>query len=335
MKKNKIAIIGSGTWGTALAQVLIDNSQDVTLFSIDQNQVEEINTCHTNKAYFPDILLPSFIKATSILKDAICDADIIILSVPSKALRSVLVEINNLLDHKVIFLNTAKGFDTESSNLLSYVFETCINQKYMYPLVSLIGPSHAEEVILRDLTCITATCKDVNIGMKIAKLFSNRYFRVYVNTDTIGGEIGAAYKNAIAIASGILEGLNFGDNARAALCCRGLAEMVRFGLLKGAKLETFLGLSGMGDLVVTCYSKHSRNFMAGYQIGKDDSALHFLKTNTKTVEGIRTIDVLHHICLSENIDLPIIDNLYKIIYLGQAPSSTVSSLMSRPLKDEK
>lgn len=333
--KNKVAIIGSGAWGTALAQVLNDNKQSVILYSNKKEQVDEINNFHTNSFYLPGAILSENIKATNNLNDAIRDSDIILLAVPSNALRTVLKEINSLLEDKKIFINTAKGFDTDSYNLLSYVFYNSINNEYLKDFVSLIGPSHAEEVIKRDLTCITATCTNEEIGMQIAKLFSNSYFRVYLNKDVIGGQIGAAYKNAIAIASGILEGLNYGDNSRAALCSRGLAEMVRFGLKYGGKEETFLGLTGMGDLVVTCYSRHSRNFTAGFKIGKDDDASIFLKTNTKTVEGIRTIKVLYEISLKDNVELPIIQSLYRIIYLDKKPSKEVIELMNRPLKSEK
>lgn len=333
--KNKVAVIGSGAWGTALAQVLNDNKQSVILYSNKKEQVDEINNFHTNSFYLPGSILSDDIKATNNLNEAIIDSDIILLAVPSNALRAVLSEINFLLKDKKIFINTAKGFDTESYNLLSYVFYNSINNEYLQDFVSLIGPSHAEEVIKRDLTCITATCTNEETGMKIAKLFSNSYFRVYLNKDVIGGQIGAAYKNAIAIASGILEGLNFGDNSRAALCSRGLAEMVRFGIYYGGKEDTFLGLTGMGDLVVTCYSRHSRNFTAGFKIGKDDDASTFLKTNTKTVEGIRTIKVLYEISLKDNIELPIIQSLYRIIYLNKKPSEEINELMNRPLKREK
>ena len=196
------------------------------------------------------------------------------------------------------------------------------------------GPSHAEEVIVRDLTCICAVCQDHEYAMQIASIFSNNYLRVYPNSDEVGSENGVAMKNAIAIASGILEGLNYGDNARAALCTRGLAEIVRFGTHLGGQKETYLGLTGLGDLIVTCYSFHSRNFTAGMEIGKADGAAEFLKNNVKTVEGIRTIEVIHQKAIENNIELPIINSLYNIVYQDKKPSLEIEKLMGRPIRAE-
>ena len=332
---SKIAVIGSGTWGTALAQVADDNGHDVIIYGHNPNQVNDINNNHKNSFYFGDeVILSSSLKATTDLKTAIKDADIILISVPSAALRSVLEEINVLLDHPAIFINTAKGFDTEKNQRLSFVFKGVIDHSKLKGFVSLIGPSHAEEVIVRDTTCICAVSLDEKSAKYVAETFSNQYFRVYLNNDEVGSEIGVAMKNAIALASGILEGLGYGDNARAALCTRGLAEIVRFGVSQGGKPETYLGLTGLGDLIVTCYSFHSRNFTAGMQIGKDDSAKHFMETNTKTVEGIRTVKVIFEMALAAGVDVPIIDALYAVIYGGAKPSELVGTLMSRPLKKE-
>lgn len=332
---SNIAVIGSGTWGTALAQVADDNGHHVIIYGHNPNQVNDINNNHKNSFYFgDDISLSPSITATTDLSFAIKDADIILMAVPSAALRSVLTEINGLLDHPAIFINTAKGFDTEKNQRLSFVFKGVIDPDKLKGFVSLIGPSHAEEVIVRDTTCICAVSLDEEASKFIAKTFSNTYFRVYLNNDEVGSEIGVAMKNAIALASGILEGLGFGDNARAALCTRGLAEIVRFGVSQGGKPETYLGLTGLGDLVVTCYSFHSRNFSAGLQIGKDDGAKHFMETNTKTVEGIRTVKVIFEMALAAGVELPIINALYAVLYGGTKPSELVTTLMSRPLKKE-
>lgn len=332
---SNIAVIGSGTWGTALAQVADDNGHHVIIYGHNPNQVNDINNNHKNSFYFgDDIILSPSITATTDLAYAIKDADIILMAVPSAALRSVLTEINGLLDHPAIFINTAKGFDTEKNQRLSFVFKGVVDPDKLKGFVSLIGPSHAEEVIVRDTTCICAVSLDEEASKFIAKTFSNTYFRVYLNNDEVGSEIGVAMKNAIALASGILEGLGFGDNARAALCTRGLAEIVRFGVSQGGKPETYLGLTGLGDLVVTCYSFHSRNFSAGLQIGKDDGAKHFMETNTKTVEGIRTVKVIFEMALAAGVELPIINALYAVLYGGTKPSELVTTLMSRPLKKE-
>ena len=332
---SKIAIIGSGTWGTALGQTLNDNGHDVFMFGNKQEQIDDININHKNSFYFgDDIILDSKIKATLSIEEVVKGRNIILLSVPTAAMRSVLEQIKPLIKEKTIFINTAKGFDIEQNMLISDLIRSVIPEELRYPIVSLIGPSHAEEVIVRDLTCVCSVCKDEKIAMEVAKLFSNSYFRVYTNTDEIGSEIGVAMKNAIAIASGILEGLQYGDNARAALCTRGLAEIVRYGTAFGAKPTTYLGLTGLGDLIVTCYSFHSRNFTAGLEIGKADSAEDFLKNNTKTVEGIRTIKVIYQNAKTKNIDLPIIDALYQIVYEGKKPSVIINEIMNRPLKKE-
>lgn len=333
----KVGIIGSGTWGTALTQVLVDNGVDVLLYGNDLRQIEDINTNHKNAFYFGDkIILPHNLRATSSIEDVVYERDIIILSVPTFAMRSVLRQIVPLLGNsKKIFINTAKGFELETKKTMSSLIRELIPERNRYPVVSLIGPSHAEEVIVRDLTCICAVSKEEIIAKTVADLFSNNYFRVYTNNDELGAEIGVAMKNAIALASGILEGLGYGDNARAALCSRGLAEIVRYGLSKGAKLETYLGLTGLGDLVVTCYSFHSRNFQAGLEIGKANSATEFLKNNNKTVEGINTVKTMYELSVKENVELPIITCLYMILFQDRKPSEVVRYLMSRPIKKEK
>lgn len=331
----KFLVIGSGTWGSALTQVLTDNGYDVLIWGKDQSQVDDININHRNAHYFGnDIAFDPRIKATTDLKEAVKDRDAIIVSIPTLAYREVLQQLVPLLTRKTIFINTAKGFDTESDDRISELLRKNIPEELRYPIVSIIGPSHAEEVIVRDLTCVCAVSQDLDLAYKIAKCFSNNYFRVYPNNDEIGSEIGVAMKNAIAIASGILKGLNYGDNARAALCTRGLSEIVRFGEHYGGDRTTYLGLTGLGDLIVTCYSFHSRNFTAGLKIGQDDSVIPFFETNTKTVEGIRTIKVIHEIAISKGLELPIIEGLYKIVYENAKPSEIVAHIMDRPIKEE-
>lgn len=332
----KVAIIGSGTWGTALAQVLADNGNDVLIYGNRQDQIDDINNNHKNSFFFGDeITLPESLKATTNLEEALEGREIILLSIPTAAYRSVLNQIVPLLKEPVVLINTAKGFDTEKDIRLSDLIRECVPLDKRKAIVSLIGPSHAEEVIVRDLTCICSVSLDLNVASEIAEIFSNEYFRVYTNTDEVGSEIGVAMKNAIAIASGILEGLGFGDNARAALCTRGLAEIVRFGKVFGGNAGTYLGLTGLGDLIVTCYSFHSRNFTAGMQIGKENGVENFFRTNTKTVEGIRTIKVVYHIAQEKGIELPIIEALYRIVYEGKKPSEEVTVLMTRPIKAER
>ncbi len=331
-----ITIFGTGTWGTALAQVLSDNGHHPLMFGIEASQVDDINIHHRNTFFFgEEVTLHPNIKATINLAEAIAHSDIYLLSVPSFAMRGLLENIRKLLTKPVLIINTAKGFDTEKDERLSNLIREEIAPEHLKGVVSLIGPSHAEEVVVRLLTVVTATSTNEESALLIQELFSNEYFRVYTQNDEIGAELGVAYKNAIAIASGVLAGLGYGDNARAALITRGLAEMVRFGTYYGAKLETFLGLTGLGDLIVTCNSVHSRNFQAGFAIGKANDATTFLKENKKTVEGIRTTKIIHHLCMQNGLELPIVAGIYKVLYEGALPSEIVFSLMLRPLRSEQ
>ena len=331
----KIAIIGTGTWGTALGQVLTDNGHDVILYGREESQVKQINEEHRNVEYFgPDLLLPNSIVATNSLEEALNGRRYIVLAVPTAAMRSVLAKIAPILKNKTYFINAAKGFDPETSVRISELIRNEIPEEKRFEIISIIGPSHAEEVILRQLTAVTSTCLNLALAHRIAKLFSNNYFRVYAQTDEVGAEIGAAMKNTIAIASGILQGLGYGDNARAALVTRGLAEMVKYGKHFGGHTKTYLGLTGLGDLMVTCNSYHSRNFMAGLQIGRDDSSAHFLATNKATVEGIRTAKVIFDIAKKYQIELPIVESVYHVLYDDAKPSELIRQLMTRPLKEE-
>lgn len=331
----KITIFGTGTWGTALAQVLSDNKHEPLLYGIIEEQVNDINFNHRNSFFFGDeVTLAPNIKATTDFLEAVNHSEIYLLAVPSVALKQVLIKINSNINKKVLIINTAKGFDPETGSRLSELVRKVINDEKLEGVVSLIGPSHAEEVVIRLLTVITATSTDLMLAERVQSLFATNYFRVYTQDDEIGAELGVSYKNAIAIASGMLAGLGYGDNARAALITRGLAEMVRFGLVFGARETTYLGLAGLGDLVVTCNSVHSRNFQAGYEIGKSEGAANFLATNTKTVEGIRTTKVIYEQAQKLKIEVPIINAIYEILFNSKKPSEVVNKVMLRPLKEE-
>ncbi|RRC91711.1 NAD(P)-dependent glycerol-3-phosphate dehydrogenase [Erysipelotrichaceae bacterium OH741_COT-311] len=328
----KIRVIGSGSWGCALAQVLQDNQQEVLIYGIDPQQVEDINVNHKNSKFFEHVILNKDLKATSNFDDVL-DADIVLLAVPVMAIEHVCLQLKEKLQHPVIVINVAKGFHPENHLRLSVVIKSILQGK-VKEVVSLIGPSHAEETVLRMLTCINAVCENEEVSKEIQQLFSNDYFRVYRQSDVVGAEIGVAIKNVMAIASGIIEGLGEGDNAKAALMTRGLAEITRYGLAHGAKSETYLGLTGVGDLIVTCTSKHSRNFQAGYQIGKEDSAENFIKNNTKTVEGIKSAKAVYEEAKKLNISMPITEQVYRVLYENEKPSNTIKLLMKRDLKAE-
>ncbi len=328
----KIAVMGTGSWGTALAQVLADNQNDVILYGINPEEINDINTNHQNSKYF-DCMISEKLHATGDIND-IKDVDIVLLAVPTIAIESTAKKVFEVVQKQIYVINVAKGFHPVTHERLSVVIEKASDPSKLKGIISLIGPSHAEEVILRKLTCLNAVSNDIEAAKVIQRLFSNDYFRVYTNTDVIGAEIGVAVKNVMAIASGILEGSGQGDNARAALMTRGLAEMSRFGVSYGGKFETYLGLDGVGDLIVTCTSTHSRNFMAGFEIGKTQDAATFMKNNTKTVEGILACKVVHDEAHLRNISMPITDEVYAILYEGKSPNEAISDLMKRELKAE-
>lgn len=329
----KVCILGSGSWGTALAQTLIDNHVDTIIWGKDEKEVLDINENHKNSKYFDDLKINEDVKATTDIR-CVTDADICLLAVPTMAIESVCQMISPLLEKKVIVINVAKGFHPVTHERLSIVIKKAMNDDKLKDIVSLIGPSHAEEVIQRLLTSVNAVCENEESAILIQNLFSNDYFRVYRSTDVIGAEIGVAVKNVMAIASGILSGLNQGDNARAALMTRGLAEISRYGIAQGGRAETYLGLTGVGDLIVTCTSVHSRNFQAGYQIGKEDSSDTFWANNTKTVEGVKTAEVIYEESIKQGLSMPITEQVYQVLYKNKKPSDAIKALMGRDLKPE-
>lgn len=329
----KTAVIGSGSWGTALAQVLADNKQDVILYGIEEDQVKDINENHKNSVFFPDVELNPDLKATTDI-NCVKDADVILLAVPSIAIGSVAKQINDLVDHPVIVVNVAKGFHPQTNERMSVAIRHAMDPEKLSSVVSLIGPSHAEEVVERQLTSIDAVSQKEEDAVAVQNLFSNDYLRIYTGDDEIGSELGAAVKNVMAIASGIISGLGYKDNTRAALITRGLQEMIRFGTEFGGRPQTFIGLTGVGDLIVTCSSENSRNFQAGYQIGRENDVNHFLATNKKTTEGVRTAKIVHELAAEKGIDMPICEEVYQILYEGKEPALCASDLMLRDLKRE-
>ncbi len=332
MTDKKTAVIGSGSWGTALAQVLADNNHDVLVWGRNESEINDLIK-HQNTAYFDNLILNENIKASHNFSDVL-DADIILLAVPTAAVESVCLELNENLKKAVTIINVAKGFHPVTHHLLSDVIKESIDADKLKAVVSLIGPSHAENVVLRQHTAINSVSDDENAAKEVQYMFSNDYFRVYRTDDVIGAQIGVAIKNIIAVASGMAEGLDLGDNARAALITRGLAEMTRFGVSQGARPETFLGLCGVGDLVVTASSVHSRNFQAGLTIGKADSAEGFLENNKKTVEGVHAAKVVHELANELKISMPITEQVYLIVYENKKPSVAIEELMERDLKEE-
>lgn len=329
----KTVVIGSGSWGTALAQVLQDNDQDVIVYGVSQEEVDDINNNHENSKYFPNVKLNPDLKATTDI-DVVKDADIVVLAVPTQAIEAISGQIAPLVKDGVVVVNVSKGFHPVTNERMSEVIRRMIPADKLSSVVSLIGPSHAEEVVVRQLTTIDAVSLKEEDAQKVQDLFSNEYMRIYTGDDEVGSELGAAIKNVMAIASGILNGLGYKDNTRAALITRGLQEMIRYGTHFGGREQTFMGLTGIGDLIVTCTSPNSRNFEAGTIIGQENDVHRFLSNNRKTVEGIRTAQIVHRVAEENNIEMPICEEVYQILYNNKEPKTCANDLMLRELKRE-
>lgn len=329
----KISVFGAGSWGTALSYVLAQNGHDVLLWTHRAEQAEEINQ-HTNNRYLKNIQLPENLKATSDLKAAVAHSSTFVIAVPTKAVREVCTAITGELDKKILFVHVSKGIEPDSLKRISEMIREEVPAQWLEDVVVLSGPSHAEEVVLEQPTTVTAACENTAAAEKVQDLFMNQYFRVYTNTDVIGVEIGGALKNIIALAVGITDGLGFGDNAKAALMTRGLAEIARLGVKMGATPLTFSGLTGVGDLIVTCTSPHSRNWRAGNMLGKGKTIDQVLEEMGMVVEGIRTTKAAHQLSAAYNVPMPITDALYAVLFEGVSTKDAVELLMGRMKKNE-
>lgn len=324
-----IAVIGAGSWGSALSIVLSDNNHDVRLWGRDKEQMKEINETHTNQRYLPGITLPKNVTGFTNIKEAITGAEAILLVVPTKAMRYVLGEIRLYLKTKVTFIHASKGIEPDSLKRISEMIEEEIPEHLRKSVVVLSGPSHAEEVSLRQPTTVTSSSLQIEEAEYVQDLFMNKHFRVYTNPDLIGVELGGALKNIIAIGAGLTNGLGFGDNAKAALMTRGLAEIARLGIKLGANPLTFAGLSGLGDLIVTCTSVHSRNWRAGNMLGQGKSLEEVLENMGMAVEGVRTTKAAYQLALHEGVDMPITSVLYDVLFNKKQPHVAVDELMGR------
>ncbi|OBZ00234.1 glycerol-3-phosphate dehydrogenase [Streptococcus dysgalactiae subsp. equisimilis] len=334
MTKQKVAILGPGSWGTALSQVLNDNGHDVRLWGNIPAQIDEINTEHTNKHYFKDIVLDEKVKATLDLREALADVDAVLFVVPTKVTRLVAKQVAEVLDHKVVVMHASKGLEPGTHERLSTILEEEIPADLRSEVVVVSGPSHAEETIVRDITLITAASKDIEAAKYVQSLFSNHYFRLYTNTDVVGVETAGALKNIIAVGAGALHGLGYGDNAKAAVITRGLAEITRLGVKLGADPLTYSGLSGVGDLIVTGTSVHSRNWRAGDALGRGEKLEDIERNMGMVIEGISTTKVAYEIAKELGVYMPITSAIYKSIYEGADIKESILGMMSNEFRSE-
>ncbi|QGP93699.1 Glycerol-3-phosphate dehydrogenase [NAD(P)+] [Neomoorella glycerini] len=325
-----IAVIGAGSWGTALAVLLARKGFLVNLWARRQELVVELEEVRENKAYLPGVKLPAGIRPTTDLELATREVDLVVLSVPSHAVRLTARQLKPFLSPGIIVVNTAKGLELDTKKRLSEV----LAEEGLEQVAVLSGPSHAEEVGRGLPTTVVVAAADRQVAEYVQDIFMDPTFRVYTNPDVTGVEFGGALKNIIALATGIADGLGLGDNARAALMTRGMVEIARLGVALGGKAMTFAGLSGIGDLIVTCTSMYSRNRRAGMQLGEGKALAEILSGMGMVVEGVRTTAAARDLARQYQIRMPITEEIYQVLYEGKPVRECVAALMERPRTHE-
>lgn len=329
MASKSVAVLVAGSWGTALARVLADNGHRVTLWTRNAAQAKEINEEKRNSKYLPSARLPDELTASTDMGEAVGSADAVVFVSPSSAMREVARLAAPRLKAGALVVHATKGFESESLKRMS----TVLSEELARPeeeIVVLSGPSHAEEVIDRHPTTVVVASSSIPIAEEAQDLFMNdNYFRVYTNPDIVGVETAGAIKNIIALGAGLSDGLGFGDNARAALITRGLAEIGRLGAAMGASPLTFAGLAGVGDLIVTCTSRHSRNWRAGSMLAQGLGLDEVLRRMGMVVEGVRTTQAAHKLARQFGVEMPITNELHRVLFENKPPSDAVGALMGR------
>jgi len=329
-----VAVIGAGAWGTALALLLAGKGHAVRLWMYEQDLAAEASRTRENRVYLPGFpLLPS-ITVTSSLETAVRDAPYVLSVVPSHTVRQVAARFAPLLVKDAVIISASKGIEIESLKPLSEVLKDALPPAFHGRLCFLSGPSFAKEVAQGMPTAVALACSDPAVGARAQQLLSSPAFRVYTNADVIGVELGGAVKNVIAIAAGVLEGLGFGHNTLAALITRGLAEMARLGAAMGANALTFSGLAGMGDLVLTCTGDLSRNRTLGVRLGKGEKFADIMKGLPTVAEGVKTAKATRALARLRGVEMPVVEEVYRILYEDKDPRQALKDLMSRELKGE-
>jgi glycerol-3-phosphate dehydrogenase (NAD(P)+) len=330
-KTKRIGIIGAGGWGTVLAGVLAGNGHDVTVWSFEDDVVADINNNHRNSTYLPEYSINTEVKATSD-SSKLNNAEIIVQAVPTQYIRPVLLQYDFDFNDKIV-VNVAKGIEENSLYRVSEILDEVVSvQPGNY--VVLTGPSHAEEVAKHIPTTVVAASEVHDTAELVQNVFTTPVFRVYTSEDVIGCELGGSLKNVIAIAAGIIDGLGLGDNTKAALITRGLAEITRLGVVLGANSNTFSGLSGLGDLFVTCSSMHSRNRFVGEQIGRGRTLQQIQSDMKMVAEGVSTTQSAYALAQRHDVELPIVTQVHRILFEDIKPADAIQELMTRQTKRE-
>lgn len=327
--KGKIAVLGAGSWGTALAVLLAKKGWLVWLWGRVEDGVEIIQHTRENQRFLPGVTIPSSVRVTADIAAALTGAELVVLSVPSQAVRGVIAQARPFISRGTIVVNTAKGIEIDSLLRMTEVLKQELPASMHQQIAVLSGPSHAEEVS-RDLpTAIVSAAHQRQVAEYVQDVFMTPRFRVYTNPDVIGVELGGALKNIIALSAGIADGLGYGDNSKAALITRGIREISRLGVAMGAEALTFAGLSGIGDLVVTCTSMHSRNRRAGIQLGQGKSLSEVLASIGMVVEGVETTRAAYRLAEKYGVEMPITNQTYRVLFYHLDPREAVDNLMLR------
>jgi glycerol-3-phosphate dehydrogenase (NAD(P)+) len=325
-------VLGAGAMGTACAWILGQQSgAEVRLWARNETFARHIHETRENSRLLPHVRLPAHVLVTANPSEALSEADVIIICIPTRGLREGISGMAGLIPKTSLLVSAIKGIENDSLLRPSQIIQQLTGAR---PVVVLGGPCHAEEITRRKPASIVAACDSLAAAEQIQSLLSNDFLRVYANADQTGVELGGALKNVIAIAAGICDGLQFGDNAKAALITRGLAEMVRFGTTLGADGSTFYGLAGLGDLVTTCNSPHSRNRAVGEGLGRGQSLEEIQASMNAVAEGVLTARSVHQTAQSQSIDMPIATQVYRVLFEGKSPREATVELMQRPLKAE-
>lgn len=329
---HRIAILGDGGWGTALGLLLVKHGAGVRLWGPFPEYIERLRREHENKLFLPGVPLPETMHWTADRDEAVAGAEVVILASPSKYYRSVLESFVGRLPADCVLLSVSKGLDAATRRRLTEVAGEVLGHK---SVAVLSGPSHAEEVARGVPTAVVIACADHSRAHALQKIMTSPQFRVYTSEDVVGVELGGALKNIMAIATGVSDGLGFGDNTRAALMTRGLAEMTRLGVALGARLETFSGLSGLGDLIVTCTSRLSRNHLVGERLGHGEALDGIVGSMSQVAEGVTTCAIARALARERGVRTPITDEVHAVLHEGRNPAQAVKTLMTRDTRPER
>jgi glycerol-3-phosphate dehydrogenase (NAD(P)+) len=333
-EKKRVAVVGAGSWGTALALVAARNQHDVKMWAREPEVALSIQREHKNPFYLSDFTLPENISATISLEEALNETDFVLMVVPSHAMRDCVFAMKDYLKPETVIVSATKGVENGSLMRMSEIIRHVLSDRVEPRVVALSGPSFAREVAQKDPTAIVAASSDQGAREMVQRNLSSNVFRVYTNSDVVGVEMGGAVKNVVAIAAGVVRGLGMGTNTVAAIITRGLAEITRLAIAEGAKGETMAGLAGLGDLVLTCTGELSRNRRVGFELGRGRPLADILADMREVAEGVKSTKAIYELSRTSGVDMPIISSTHALLYEDKPAIDAASELMERPLKRE-